>query len=142
MLTVSPKTRSSARTIALDRATVVALKAHRRHQLEERVAWGPGWTDSGLVFTQENGEGFHPERITRRFQAAAKRAELPVIPLHGLRHAYASAGLRAGVGLKVMQERLGHASLAVTSDIYSHVAPEVDREAADATANYIFGGAR
>ena len=84
VLTVSPKTRSSARTIALDRATVVALKAHRRHQLEERVAWGPGWTDSGLVFTQENGEGFHPERITRRFQAAAKRAELPVIPLHGL----------------------------------------------------------
>lgn len=139
VLTVNPKSRASARTIALDPATSVALKAHRRRQLEERMAWGPGWTDSGLVFTQEDGEGFHPERVTRMFQAAAKKAELPVIPLHGLRHSYASAGLRAGVGLKVMQERLGHASLSVTSDIYSHVAPEVDQEAADTTANYIFG---
>jgi integrase len=73
------------------------------------------------------------------FQAAARKAKLPVIPLHGLRHSYATAGLEAGVPMKVMQERLGHSSLAITADLYTHVRPQVDQEAADRTAVYIFG---
>lgn len=126
VLDQSPKSKSSARVIGLDAMTVSALRAHRRSQLEERMAWGQAWTDSGLVFTREDGAGYHPERVTRMFQAAAARAGLPVIPLHGLRHSYATAGLEAGIAPKVMQERLGHSSLAITMDLYSHVRPQVD----------------
>ena len=139
VVTATPKTKKSARTIALDPVTVTALRSHRRRQLEERVALGEAWTDSGLVFTYETGEGLHPERLLRVFQAATKRAGLPPIPLHGLRHSYASAGLSAGISMKVMQERLGHSSIAITADLYSHIAPEVDQDAADRTAAWIFG---
>ncbi len=59
--------------------------------------------------------------------SAPDRPGLPVIPLHGLRHSYATCGLEAGIAPKVMQERLGHSSLAVTMDLYSHVRPQVDR---------------
>jgi len=135
----TPKSKSSARTIGLDPLTVAALKAHHRRQLEERMAWGSAWTDSGLVFTREDGLGLHPERVTRMFQAAAGRAQLPVIPLHGLRHSYATAGLEAGVPMKVVQQRLGHSSIAITADLYSHVREQVDQDAADRTATFIFG---
>jgi integrase len=140
VLDETPKSKSSARVIGLDEATVQALRAHRRQQLEERMAWGAAWTDSGLVFSREDGTGYHPERLTKAFQAAARRAGLPVIPLHSLRHSYATAGLEAGVPMKVMQERLGHSSLTITADLYSHVREQVDQDAADRTADYIFGG--
>jgi len=139
VLDETPKSKSSARIIGLDPATVQALKAHRRRQLEERMAWGSAWTDTGLVFVREDGLGYHPERVTRKFQAAAGRAGLPVIPLHGIRHSYATAGLEAGVPLKVMSERLGHSSISITGDLYSHVREQVDQDAADKTATYIFG---
>jgi integrase len=139
VIDATPKLKSSVRVIGLDPTTVQALKGRRRGQLEERVAWGSAWTDSGLVFTREDGLGLHPERLTRLFQAAARRVGLPVIPLHGLRHSYATAGLEAGVSMKVMSERLGHSSLAITGDLYSHVREQVDQEAAAKTADYIFG---
>jgi integrase len=142
VLDESPKSKSSARVIGLDERTVTALRRHHRQQLEERMAWRSAWTDTGLVFTREDGLGLHPERVTRMFQAAASRAKLPVIPLHGLRHSYATAGLEAGISLKVMSERLGHSSIAITGDLYSHVREQVDQEAAEKTADYIFGGDR
>jgi integrase len=139
VMTTTPKTKKSARTIALSAPTVAALRGHHRRQLEERMAWGKAWTDTGLVFVAENGEGLHPERLLRLFQQATRRAGLPPMPLHGLRHSYASAGVAAGVSMKVMSERLGHSSLAITADLYSHVAPEVDQDAADRTSAFIFG---
>lgn len=140
VLAETPKSKSSARTIALDAGTVASLRAHRRRQAEERLAAGPAWSDTGLVFTREDGLGYHPQRMTTMFHAAAKRAGLPVIALHALRHSYATAGLEAGVPMKVMSERLGHATLAITADLYSHVREEVDQQAAERTAAYIFGG--
>ncbi len=73
-------------------------------------------------------------------KAATRAAGLPAIPLHGLRHSYATAALMAGVALRVVQERLGHASHSITADLYTHVLPSTDRQAADATAALILGG--
>lgn len=139
VVTGTPKSKSSERTIGLDAGTVAALRAHRRRQLEERMAFGPDWPDTGLVFVREDGTPFHPDNLTRMFAAAARKAGLPVTPLHGVRHAYATAGLEAGVTLKVMSERLGHSTISITADLYSHVRPKVDQDAADRTAAYIFG---
>jgi integrase len=79
-------------------------------------------------------------RFSRWFEQHARRAGLPRIRLHDLRHSYASAALSAGVPAKVISERLGHATIAVTMDIYSHVLPGLDREAADSVARLILGG--
>jgi len=85
-----PKTKAGKRTLVLDPATVLALRAHRRRQLEERVAWGPLWTgaDADLVFTKEDGSPIHPERLSRYFDARVAKAQLPRITFHGLRHSY------------------------------------------------------
>jgi integrase len=135
----TPKSDSSGREISLDAATVSALRRHHTRQKEERMAWGPGRTETGLVFTREDGTGLHPNVISRTFARLAAAAELPPIRLHDLRHSYASAGLKAGVSIKVMQERLGHSSIAITGDIYSHVSRDVDQAAADKVAAVIFG---
>jgi integrase len=136
----TPKSEQSARTIGLDPATVVTLRQHRRRQLEERLAWGPEYVTSELVFTWENGAPLHPNVVMRTFQRRAKASGLPVIRLHDLRHTYATAALEAGVPLKTVSTRLGHASIAITGDIYSHVRVEVDQAAADLVAGLILGG--
>jgi integrase len=134
------KTPRGARRVALDPATVAALKAHRARQLEERLAWGPAWVDTGLVFTREDGTPLRPAYVTRQFAKLTAAAGLPSLTLHGLRHSYATAGLAAGVPVKVMSERLGHANTAITSDLYQHVLPAMDAEAAAAVAGLILGG--
>jgi integrase len=92
------------------------------------------------VFTWLDGSPIHPLRFSQWFEQHARRAGLPRIRLHDLRHSYASAALAAGVPAKVISERLGHATIAVTMDIYSHVLPGLDREAADTVARLILGG--
>jgi integrase len=82
------KTATSRRQLALDPFTTAALKAHRVRQLQERLAWGPAWTDTGLVFTREDGQVLHPEYVTKRFARLVRDAGLPPITLHGVRHSY------------------------------------------------------
>jgi integrase len=131
---------AAARRAGLDPVTVSALCRHRARQLERKLAVGSRYQDSGLVFTWLDGSPIHPLRFSRWFEQHARRASLPRIRLHDLRHSYASAALAAGVPAKVISERLGHATIAVTMDIYSHVLPGLDREAADAVARLILGG--
>jgi integrase len=133
----TPKTAKGHRTIALAPVIVDTLKSWHRRQLKERLAWGPGWTDSGFVFTSEDGRPYQPQYVLRSFQCAARRAGLPVIPFHGLRHGAATAGLAAGVPLLAMSKRLGHSSVAITGDLYSHVVEQLDREAAERTADLL-----
>jgi integrase len=135
-----PKTTRGRRSLALDPVTVSALRRHRARQLEHKLAVGARYQDSGLVFTWLDGSPIHPLRFSRSFEQHARRAGLPKIRLHDLRHSYASAALAAGVPAKVISERLGHATIAVTMDIYSHVLPGLDREAADTVARLILGG--
>jgi integrase len=140
VLDATPKTGASGRTIGLDATTVRVLRSHWAKQAAERLAWGPDHAATDLVFTWENGAPLHPDLITRTFKRLAKSAGLPVIVVHGLRHSYASAALEAGVAMKLVSDRLGHSSMAVTADVYSHVRREVDQQAADQVAALIFKG--
>jgi integrase len=142
VLVSEPKTTKGRRSIALDRATVAALREHRRWQLEERLAVGPGWEDSGLVFTWPDGRPLHPERFSRWFEQHARAAGLPKIRLHDVRHSYATAALAAGIPAKIVSERLGHANIAITMDTYSHVLPGLDEQAAGTVAQLILGKPR
>jgi integrase len=134
-----PKTSRSRRSIALDPRSVAALRSWRAAQAAERLAWGAGWTDSGLVFTREDGMPIHPEWLSDAFEWRIKTAGLPRIRLHDLRHTHASLGLAAGVPIKVMSERLGHTSSSFTADAYQHVTPGLEEEAAATVARLVFG---
>ena len=86
----APKTPKSQRRISLDPATVDALRAYGKHQAEERAAWGSGYHDSDLVFCQEDGSPLRPDSVSRSFHALIKKAGLPEIRLHDVRHTYAT----------------------------------------------------
>ena len=126
----TPKTRRGKRLVVLDPATAAALKETRCRQKEERLAAGSSWKDSGFVFAREDGEPYHPERVSTLFIQAAKRAGLPRVRLHDLRHTYATLALGAGVHPKIVSERLGHANIGITLDCYSHCLPALSEEAA------------
>ena len=133
-----PKARSR-RVITLDASVCDALTAHRRRQLEERLAAGPGWVDSGYVFVDEIGQPYHPQRLRIMLERASRDAGVPPIRLHDLRHTMATTALRAGIHPKVVQERLGHSSVALTLDTYSHVTPTLQQAAADALGELLSG---
>jgi integrase len=131
------KTARGRRSIALDAGTVAVLRAHRKRQLEERLAWGPAYTDSGRVFTRENGAPVEPHNVTHMFAGLVRKSGLPYISVHGLRHTWATLALSAGVHPVVVQERLGHSSVKVTLDTYSHAVPAMQADAAATVASLI-----
>jgi integrase/predicted RNA-binding Zn-ribbon protein involved in translation (DUF1610 family) len=133
-----PKTARGRRSIALDAQTVEVLKTQAARQLAEQDKWDETWIDSGLVFTKENGAALHPEDVTRYFRRAVKMALLPKIRLHDLRHTHATLALRAGIHPKVVSERLGHATVSFTLDVYSHAIPAMQEEAASLIAGLVF----
>lgn len=128
-----PKTLKSSRKLALPAPLVEALRAHRARQLEERLRAGPLWSGDGwnLVFTTEMGNPVSGAVVTHRFQAMLQKANLPRQRFHDLRHAAASFMLAQGVPLRVVMEVLGHSEIAVTANTYSHVMPELQREATE-----------
>jgi integrase len=126
-----PKTDKSRRSVPLPHSAVDTLRAHRTRQAEEQLAAAGAWQDNGLVFTTEIGTPLEPRNVLRRFELLAQQAGLHGVHLHTLRHSAASFLLAAGTHTKVVQEHLGHSSYAITADIYSHVGPALQREAAD-----------
>jgi integrase len=98
---------------------VVALRAHRARQAEEKLAAGGRYRESEVVFTRLDGTAFHPERFSSSFRQRVRAAGLPRIRLHDVRHSYATAALAAGVLAKAVRKRLGHAAIATTMDTYS-----------------------
>ena len=132
VVTLSPKTEKGARTISLDEQTVAALRSHRVAQMEEKLLMGPAYNDDGdYVFRRPDGDPIHPERFSSWFKQHCRRAGLPPVRFHDIRHSYVTALLRNGVQLKVVSQRVGHASPMVTLAIYQHVLPGDDRAAAD-----------
>lgn len=129
-----PKTDHGRRSVALDAGTARVLGEWRRRQLEERLALGPAWQDTGRVFTREDGADLHPERVSERFDRLVGRSGPPRIRLHDLRHTHATLALAANVHPKVVSERLGHASVTITLDTYSHAIPAMQADAAGAVA--------
>ncbi len=134
----TPKTARGRRNISLDATTIAALREHRRHQLEARLQ-APAYADLDLVFARPDGTPIHPERLTRTFEAFVRASGLPRIRLHDLRHTCASLMLSAGVPAKVASERLGHSSISITLDTYSHVLPGLQEDAAAKVEAAVWG---
>jgi integrase len=107
------------------------LAFYKARRAEDRLRWGPEYEDHGLGFAQANGRPLDARHLVQRdFEPLMKRAFLPRIRFHDLRHSHATHLLRAGVNPKVVQERLGHSRVGVTMDVYSHVLPGMQAEAA------------
>jgi integrase len=128
---VEPKSQRSRRTVNLTRQTVAALAEHRRSQLEDRLAAGPMWTDYGVVFARPDGRPLEPSGVITALHDALTRAGLPKVRVHDLRHSAATFLLQRSVHPRVVQEMLGHSTVVLTLDTYSHVSPTMRREAAD-----------
>ncbi|HVB00526.1 MAG TPA: tyrosine-type recombinase/integrase [Acidimicrobiales bacterium] len=139
VLVSEPKTAKGRRTVALDTTTAFELERHRRRQLEERLGVGQAWQDTGLVFTHEDGSALSPRLFSAWFGQLSRDAGLPHIRLHDVRHSYATASLIAGISTKIVSERLGHASISITLDTYSHVLPNMQEAAAEEVARIILG---
>ena len=134
-----PKTKRGRRRIDLDHATTAALKAHRKAQAEVRLLMGAGYqadTDAsgGFVFARPDGAPWNPDTVSQAFDRLVARYGLRRITFHGLRHTHASHLLAAGVNIKVVSERLGHASVSFTLDTYGHVMPGQQAQAAASAA--------
>lgn len=127
------------RIVRLDAGTVAALRAHRAAQAAEKLAWGAAYEDQEYVFCHENGAPLHPNPITRRFVLLTERARLPRIRLHDVRHTAVTTMLRAGIDVKVVSERVGHASTSFTRDAYQTVLPDQQMDAATRMAEAIGG---
>ena len=125
------KTAHSRHQIALSQTAVDALRAHHARQLAERLAAGSAWQAHDLVFCDEIGEYFSPLRLNRyEFRRLIARADLPRRRFHDLRHTAATLMLLGQVPPKVVSETLGHASVTITLDTYSHVLPDMQTQAA------------
>jgi integrase len=132
------------RVVDLDDWTVAALRTHRARQKGLRLALGiRALRLDDLVFVavdkQAGLKPLHPETLAKTFKRRARRAGVPVIRFHDLRHTWASLALRGGESPKVVQERLGHRSIQITLDIYSHVTPGMQKSAANNVAARVFG---
>jgi len=126
-----PKTKKSRRSIRLTPQAVEALRAHLKRQLQDIEILGDRYQDQGLVFTTNTGAPINPSNLRQRnFAPLLKQAGLPRIRFHDLRHTCATLLLSRGVHPKFVQELLGHATIAITLDTYSHVMPSMG----DATA--------
>ena len=136
-----PKTSRSRRSMPLPRSLVVALAEHRIRQAEARLKKGPKYQNNDLVFATEEGTPVLLRNLTRRhFQPIVKRAGLPeTLRLYDLRHSCATLLLSAGENPKVVSERLGHASIVLTLDTYSHVLPSMQQAATEKLERILYG---
>ena len=130
LITTPPKTAKSRRTVTLPGVVVEALRSHRAEQARKTLAHEPNWTDSEYVLAAPQGGPWRPSNFDRMWRRFKTQQGLE-IRYHDIRHSHATALLKAGVHPKVVSERLGHASISITLDTYSHVMPGMQEEAAE-----------
>jgi len=130
LIVTAPKTVKSRRAVTLPGLVVDALRAHRAEQARKTLAREPNWTDSEYVLAAPHGGPWRPSNFDHVWRRFKTRQGLE-IRFHDLRHTHATQLLKAGVHPKVVSERLGHASIAITLDTYSHVMPGMQEEAAE-----------
>jgi integrase len=140
-----PKTKRG-HMVSLDSNTLTMLRRWRAQQNEEKLLVGPGYVDEGYVFCKPDGTVYDPDRFSReflrkqeQFSRAHADAVLPRLTLHGLRHTWATLALHEGIDIKVVSDRLNHSSTFVTREIYTHVTPPMQSDAAERVAARIFG---
>jgi integrase len=127
----TPKSGKS-RSVALGTVAVNVLREHRKRQAQEQFLLGGEWRDLGLVFSTEFGDFLSPTSLRLALRRTLTRANLPTIRFHDLRHSAATLMLSRGVHPKMASEMLGHSTIAITLDLYSHVSANMQRQAADA----------
>ncbi|MFB7496124.1 tyrosine-type recombinase/integrase [Streptomyces sp. NPDC056161] len=133
-----PKTAGSVGTISLDVGTAQALREWRAQQLRERLAAGPKWEETGKVWTTETGGWLHPDKVSKTFQRiCARLPELPPINVRDLRHVAATILHAGGADIHTIKETLRHSTIKLTSDTYTSLLREVDREAAENAARIV-----
>jgi integrase len=130
----SPKSEAGVRAVPLPAEVMAALRAWRKQQAAEQLAWGPDWPDTGLVFTREDGTAVPPQWASVRFETLAYRAGLPPVRFHDLRHGAASLCKAAHLDTKFISTLLGHSRTSFTDATYVLVFPEVAKAAAEAAA--------
>ena len=136
------KTKNPRRTIPLPKSIIAALRKHSARQIEDRLKAGPVWLGNDwheLVFTDELRQPLSGFRVTRRFQNLIRLAGPPPMRYHDLRHGAACLMAAQGVPPRVAMEILGHADITTTMNKYSHVAPEVQREAIETVGASLWG---
>lgn len=132
------KTKRSRRTLHITPALDGLLRAHRARQAQERLAAGPAWADSDLVFTTKKGTPIDPDNFAHYFHRLCIRAGLGRWTPHELRHSAASIMLALGTPLWVVSEVLGHASLSMTKDVHGHLVGDEKKEATEAITEALF----
>lgn len=133
-----PKTQASRRTISISPALAKMLRSIRVSQKADKLRLGPEYEDYGLVFCQPNGRPMHPNNLAKReFVRLKATAGVPDISWHGMRHTHATELIRKGVHVKVISARLGHTSIRTTMDIYGHLLPDMQSDAAVAIDEHL-----
>lgn len=130
IFTKETKTETSDRTIRLPAQAFELLKEYKKWQLEERLKMGDRWEESNRIFTQYDGKPVHPDSITGWFREFIAKTDLPQITIHSLRHTNITLLIAAGVPLRTVSYRAGHAQTSTTANIYSHAIKTADEMAA------------
>jgi integrase len=138
MLPSSGKSRDAIRTVDLDDGLADVLRQQKVLQKTERLA-ATEWIESDFVFTRPDGGQYHPMNLSRLLATYTTELDVPRLTAHGLRHTSATLMLASGVPPKVAAERLGHADATLFTNLYSHVTPTMQREAAEKIGSMLFG---
>ena len=123
------KTQAGARTVELTPSTAKALEAHRDRQRFARQSAGQAWEETGLIVTTSRGTPVNPSSIKRNQKGIMQRAGVPEITTHDLRHTAATQMILAGVPVVIVSQKLGHAAVSITLDLYAHVLPSDQSQA-------------
>jgi len=124
-----PKNKRSCRTIDISEEVIIYLRRHHKRQAERKLKQGEEYEDNDLVFCRTNGKPMHPDSVSSWFPVFLEKNKLPRLNFHCLRHTHASLLLALGEDIKLISKRLGHSSVRITYDIYSHLLPEAQKEA-------------
>jgi integrase len=139
LIFTEPKSKAGTRNVIIGSNVVIKLNDHLKSQQVERLFAGERWKDSDLIFSTSIGTPVDPRNLLRDFKRQLKKANLPEIRFHDLRHTSASLMLQEGIHPKIVQERLGHSKISITLDTYSHVLPGIQEEAAQRLDELIVG---
>lgn len=135
-----PKTEKSREPVPIPKVVLEELKRHRARQEEEKAFWGQAYQDNGLVFCTEDGKPLDPANFFRRYKRILKRAGLPAVSFHTLRHTFATLLLEAGEEMKTVQELLRHTVIDVTADIYTQVTKRLKKKVSAKVEEILKGG--
>lgn len=126
----SPKTESGIRTLVLGNTLLKELKIARVNYLKRKAEMGARFEDTNLIICKEDGSAYHTDALSNKWKRFIKKHNLRKIRFHDIRHTNATTLLAAGIDIKTVQTRLGHSDVSTTMNIYTHVTPEMDTNAA------------